>query len=125
MIILSRGASSLLPTTGQCSWAEDDCSVFAGQCGAEDAIPPLPFSQASLWGPTSYSVDPSDRSLTNLCPQAAHSDQVDSSGPGSKSCGRQSMASTLKLGQTPERGVPLLSELPAEFREMGRSAALL
>lgn len=35
------------------------------------------------------------------------------------------MASTLKLGQTPEEGVPLPNELPAEFREMGRSAALL
>lgn len=64
--MLSRGASSLFPTTGQNSWAEDDCSVFPGQWGAEDAVPPLPFSQASLWGPSSYSADPSDRSLTNL-----------------------------------------------------------
>lgn len=49
--------------------------------------------------------------------------------PGARAVGG-SMASTLKLGQTPEEGVPLPNELPGtpgtpEFREMGGSAALL
>lgn len=66
MIILSHGASSLFPTTGRYSWAEEDCSVFARQYGAEDAVPPPHSSQASLWEATSYAIDLSDRSLINL-----------------------------------------------------------
>lgn len=115
--MLSRGTSSLFPTTGQNSWAEDDCSVFPGQCEAEDAVPPLPFSQASLWGPSSYSADPSDRSLTNLSPPAARSDQGDSNGPRSKSCGRQHGVHP-EAGADTRGGSPTAERTPIEFREM-------